>query len=68
MVLNPQFIEDSSGKKLVVLHQEEFDQLIAQFEDLEDIRLYRTVKKNDTGDRIPIDQAFEAIETEREFG
>jgi hypothetical protein len=29
---------------------------------LEDIRLYDEAKKNDTGERIPMDEAFKEIE------
>ena len=34
-------------------------------EDLEDVRLYDEVKKNDTGDRIPMVEAFKMIEAKR---
>ena len=65
MVLNPQFIKDSSGNKLVVLHQGEFERLLEQLEDLEDLRLYREAKKSDTGERIPMEEAFKIIEAQR---
>ena len=50
--LHPQFIKDTAGKNLVVLLQEEFEQLLEELEDLEDIRLYDEASKNDTGERI----------------
>jgi hypothetical protein len=36
--------------------------LIEELEDLEDVRLYDEAKKNDTGVRIPMDEAFKLIE------
>ena len=50
--LHPQFIKDTAGKNLVVLPQEEFEQLLEELEDLEDIRLYDKASKTDTGERI----------------
>jgi len=45
MTLNPQFITDSGGKKkAVILSMKEYEQLIEQLEDAEDIRLYDEVK------------------------
>lgn len=78
--LNPQYIKDSAGKSLVVLYQKEFENLLQRFqdlegirrklleklEDLEDVRLYDQAKKSDTGEQIPIDEAFRMIEKKRE--
>ena len=50
--LHPQFIKDTAGKNLVVLPQEEFEQLLEELEDLEDVRLYDEASKADTGERI----------------
>ena len=50
--LHPQFIKDTAGKNLVVLPQEEFEQLLEELEDLEDVRLYDEASKTDTGERI----------------
>lgn len=63
--IHPQFIKDTAGKELVVLHKEEFDKLISELEDVEDVRLYDQAKKNDTGERIPMEEAFEWIEAQR---
>ena len=38
---------------------------MAELEDLEDIRLYDEAKKRDTGERIPLEQALNTIETKR---
>ena len=50
--LHPQFITDTAGKKLVVLPLIEYDSMIEELEELEDIRLYDKAKKEDTGERI----------------
>ena len=52
LTLHPQYIKDTAGKNLVVLPQNEFDYLIEELEDIEDINLYDDAKKNDTGERI----------------
>ncbi len=63
--IHPQFIKDTAGKNLVILPQEEFDNLMEELEDLEDVRLYDEAKKNDTGERIPMEEAFSLIEAKR---
>ncbi len=66
LMLYPQYIKDTAGKSLVILPQNEFESLLEDLEDLEDIRLYDEAKKNDTGERIPMEEAFEMIEAKRE--
>jgi hypothetical protein len=41
------------------------DKQIEELEDSEDIRLYDEAKKNDTGERISMDDAFKLIEAKR---
>lgn len=66
LTLHPQFIKDANGKNsLVVLPAKEFDNLMEELEDMEDIRLYDEAKKNDTGERIPMEEAFKKIEAKR---
>ncbi|MDZ4707410.1 MAG: hypothetical protein SH818_03320 [Saprospiraceae bacterium] len=36
-----------------------------ELEELEDIRLYDEAKKNDTGERIPMTEAFRMLEETR---
>lgn len=50
--IHPQYINDNTGKKMVVLLKKEFDSLMELLEELEDIRIYDEVKKNDDGKRI----------------
>ncbi len=66
MTMKTQFITDNHGNKLaVVLPIKEYEKLIEELEDLADVRLYDKVKKNDTGERIPMDEAFKLIEAKR---
>ncbi len=51
--IHPQYIKDSDGNKtLVVLPAKEFETLIEELEEMEDIRLYDEAKKEDAGERI----------------
>lgn len=53
LTLNPQYIKDADGNKsLVVLPLKEFDDILEELEELEDIKLYDEAKKEDTGERI----------------
>lgn len=63
--IHPQYITDKKGKKLsVVIPVDEFEKLIDELEELEDIRLYDEVKaSNETS--ISIEDAFELIEKGR---
>lgn len=50
--INPQYINDAKGEKaLVVLPVEEFDALMEELEELEDIRLYDEAKKENAGQK-----------------
>ena len=62
--IHPQFITDTAGKKMVILSQKEFDKIIDQLEELEDIRLYDAAKASSESS-IPIDEAFKIIEAKR---
>ncbi|MDQ6482467.1 hypothetical protein [Dyadobacter sp. LHD-138] len=50
--IHPQYIVDPTGKKLVVLPQNEFENLMKALDDQEDVRLYDEAKKEDDGTRI----------------
>lgn len=65
MTLHPQYIKDTAGKKMVILPAKEFEALLEELEDIEDVRLYDEAKKNDTGERIPMEEAFKMIEAKR---
>jgi PHD/YefM family antitoxin component YafN of YafNO toxin-antitoxin module len=67
IMLHPQYIKDANGNKsMVILPAKEFDTLMEELEELEDIRLYDEAKKNDTGERIPMAEAFRMIEEKRQ--
>jgi hypothetical protein len=68
LIIHPQYIKDTAGQSLVVLPQNEFDILLEELEELEDIRLYDEAKKNDTGERIPMEDVFNQIEAKRNNG
>lgn len=66
LTLHPQYIKDSNGNKtMVILHAKEFDALMEELEDVEDVKLYDEAKKKDTGERIPMAEAFRMIEEKR---
>ena len=55
--VHPQYIRDAEGNKtLVVLSAKEFEALIEELEDLDDIKLYDKAKKEDDGERIPFSE------------
>ena len=56
IILHPQFIKDTAGKNLVILPQNEFDVLLEELEELEDIKLYDEAKHEDNGERILISE------------
>lgn len=67
LLIHPQYINDADGNRtLVVLPAKEFDTMIEELEELEDIRLYDDAKKNDTGERVSMEEAFNMIEANRE--
>jgi len=53
VTVHPQYIKDANGNNsLVVLSAQEFNTIMEELEDLEDIKLYDEAKKEDTGERI----------------
>lgn len=63
--LKQQFITDNQGKNIAVLLPiKEYNKLIDELEELEDIKLYDKAKA-DNEPSIPIDEAFKLIEQER---
>jgi PHD/YefM family antitoxin component YafN of YafNO toxin-antitoxin module len=67
LTVHPQYIKDSNGNNsLVILPTTEFNTIMEELEELEDIRLYDEAKKGDTGERIPMEEAFKMIEAKRE--
>ncbi len=53
IAIHPQYIKDANGQKsLVILPVKEFDTIIEELEELEDVKLYDKTKKEDTGERM----------------
>ena len=53
LTVHPQYITDKEGNKIsVVLPIKEFQLLLEELEELEDIELYDKAKNEDTGERI----------------
>lgn len=50
--IHPQYIKDTAGESLVILAQKDFDILIEQIEDLEDIYLFDNAKKEVNEEKI----------------
>ena len=64
--VHPQYIKDNNGKKtFVILSTKEFDILLQNMEELEDIHLYDQAREEDDGQRIPMEEAFRLIEAKR---
>lgn len=63
--LSPHFITDGQGKKKsVVLPVKDFEAILEELEELEDIKLYDEAKKSNEPS-IPVDEAFKMIEAKR---
>jgi len=63
--INPQYIIDKKGNRIsVVIPVNEFETIMEELEELEDIRLFDEAKSNNESS-IPIDKAFEMIEANR---
>lgn len=43
--ITPQYIKDTAGKKLVILPAKQFNSIMEELEDLEDIKHYDAAKK-----------------------
>jgi len=63
--LHPQYIKDSAGSRMVVLSHSEYRSIVEEIEEWEDSMLYWQTKRTDTGERIPMEMAFAAIENPR---
>ena len=61
----PQYITDTQGKKIsVILSMKEYKRILEELENWEDVKLYDEAKKSNEPS-IPIDKAFEMIESKR---
>ena len=66
LAIHPQFIKDANGNKsFVILPAKDFESLMEELDDIEDVRLYDEAIKNDTGERFSMEEAFKMIEAKR---
>jgi len=64
--VNPQYIIDTAGRKMVILPQKDFDSLLEELEDLEDIKAYDRAKTDAKNKKsLPAEDVFKMIEKER---
>jgi len=64
ITISPQYIKDTAGKKLVVLPAKQFDSMMEELEELEDIKRYDAAKKRKQV-FTDADTAFKQIEAKR---
>ncbi|GHT67586.1 hypothetical protein FACS189452_05580 [Bacteroidia bacterium] len=64
-LLHPYFIKNTDGQDLVAFSQQEFETILDTIEDWEDTELYDQAMKEDTGERIPMEDVFQMIEAKR---
>ena len=64
IAIHPQYINDTAGKKLVILPAKEFNAIIEELEELEDIKRYDAAKKRKQV-FVDADTAFKQIEAKR---
>jgi PHD/YefM family antitoxin component YafN of YafNO toxin-antitoxin module len=62
--ITPQYIKDTAGKQLVVLPAKQFNSILEELEDLEDIKRYDAAKKRKQS-FIDANTAFKQIEAKR---
>jgi PHD/YefM family antitoxin component YafN of YafNO toxin-antitoxin module len=64
IAINPQYIKDTAGKDLVILPAKEFNRIMEELEDLEDVRLYDQAKKRKQV-FVDAETAFKQIDAKR---
>ncbi|MEO6721116.1 MAG: hypothetical protein ABIN67_12125 [Ferruginibacter sp.] len=64
ITVNPQYIKDTAGKKLVILPAKEFNTIMEELEELEDIKRYDGAKKRKQH-FVDAETAFKQIEAKR---
>jgi hypothetical protein len=64
IAIQPQYINDTAGKKMVVLPASQFENMLSGLEELEDIKRYDAAKKRKQV-FVDADAAFAQIEAKR---
>jgi hypothetical protein len=66
ITVHPQYITDKEGNKIsVVLPIKEYESMLEELEEMEDIKLYDEAKTLNEPS-VPIDEAFRLIEAENQ--
>lgn len=66
LTINPQFVKDEKGRDLgVFLTKSDFDKLLEELEDLEDIKAFDEAESRTDEEFIPFEQALEEIKESR---
>lgn len=66
LTINPQFVKDEKGRELgVFLTKSEFDKLLEELEDLEDIKPYDDAKRRPNQEFISYRKAIAEIKKQR---
>ncbi|MEO8854955.1 MAG: hypothetical protein ABI359_14315 [Ginsengibacter sp.] len=67
LTINPQFVKDEDGHDLgVFLTKSEFDKVLEELEDYEDIKAYDKAKSLTGEEFIPFGQAVKEIQLDRD--
>ncbi len=64
IALNPQYIKDTAGQKLVILSAKEYESIVEELEGIEDVKRYDAAKKKKQV-FTDADTAFQQIEAKR---
>jgi len=57
---SPQYITDNKGKKVsVILPIKQYEKMLEELEDAEDLRFYEEAKKDDDGSYVTLEQYVE---------
>lgn len=64
--VHPQYITDKEGNKIsVILPIKEFELLIEELEDMEDVQRFDAAQKEDDGERIPFSEYVKSREEQK---
>ena len=64
ITITPQYIKDTAGKKLVIIPAKQFNSIIEELEDLDNIKRYDAAKKRKQN-FVDAETAFKQIEAKR---
>ena len=64
ITITPQYIKDTAGKKLVIIPAKQFNSIMEELEDLDDIKRYDAAKKKKQT-FVDAETVFKKIEAKR---